>query len=216
MRHAVLWSIFLLFLPMTLYAETKYVTENLEITLRRGPGTEYKITNMIKAGTPVTVLEETEEWTRVQLDDDKDGWVLTRFLQSKVPDTVTLEKLQKTYSALKDEADALRDENRALMEKSETLSAELSRRQNEFGALNTTYETLKNESADFLELQANHEKVVAELSETKEKIGQLESELSSVYNDKRMNWVLVGAGVLLIGIIIGFITKPQRRRSLLR
>lgn len=216
MRHAVLWSIFLLFLPMTLYAETKYVTENLEITLRRGPGTEYKITHMIKAGTPMTVLEETEEWTRVQLDDDKDGWVLTRFLQSKIPDSITLKKLQKTYSALKNEADALKEENRALMEKSEMLAAELSQRQNEFGTLNTTYETLKNESADFLELQANHEKVVAELSKTKEKIGQLESELSSVYNDKRMNWVLVGAGVLLIGIIIGFITKPQRRRSVLR
>ena len=96
------------------------------------------------AGTPMTVLEETEEWTRVQMDDDKDGWVLTRFLQSKVPDSVTLQKLQKTYSALKDEADALKNENRALMEKSEKLAAELSQCQTELDALNTTYETLNN------------------------------------------------------------------------
>ena len=150
------------------------------------------------------------------IKDDKDGWVLSRFLQDKVPDSVTLIKLQKAYSALKDEAGNLKDENRGLVEKSDKLTAELSQRQNELAALNTSYEKLKSESADFLELQAKYKKAVADLSEQKKNIEQLENELSSVYNDKRLNWALVGAGVLLIGIIMGFIMKPQRRRSALR
>ncbi len=216
MRHAVLLSIFLLFLPISLCAQTKYVSEVREITLRTGPGVDYKIIEMIKSGTPMTVLEETGDWTRIQIGDDKDGWVLSRFLQNKVPDSVTLKKLQGTYSALKDEADTLKEENRALMENSEKLTAELSQCRNGLDALNTAHETLKNESADFLELQADHKKAMAELSEQREKVGQLENELSNVYSDKRMNWFLIGAGVLLIGIIIGFITKPQRRRSVLR
>lgn len=216
MRHSVFLSILLLFLPMTLCAETRYVSEVREITLRTGPGTEYKITDMVKSGTPMTIMEQTGDWTRVQLEDGKDGWVLSRFLQSTVPDGVALKKLQKTYSALKDEADALKDENRTLKEKSETLAVELSRYQNEFAALNTAHENLKSESSAFLELQANHKKVMAELSEQKENAERLENELTSLYNDKRLNWFLLGAGVLLIGIIIGFITKPQRRRSALR
>ena len=110
----------------------------------------------------------------------------------------------------------MKDENRALTEKSDKLAAELSQRQNDLTTLNGAYETLKKESAGFLELQTNHKKAVAELSDQKEKIDQLESELASVYNDKRLNWVLVGAGVLLIGMVIGFIVKPQRRRSILR
>ena len=112
--------------------------------------------------------------------------------------------------------DALKDENRTLMEKSDKLAAELSQRQNELATLNTNYENLKNESAAFLELQADHKKTVADLSVQTEKAERLENELASVYNDKRLKWFLLGAGVLLIGIIIGFVTKPQRRRSALR
>ena len=216
MRHAVLWSVFLLFLPMSLCAETKYVSEIREITLRTGPGVDYKIIEMVKSGSPLTVLEETGDWTRIQIGDDKEGWVLSRFLQNKIPDSMALQKLQGTYSALKDDADTLKDENRALMEKSEELTAELSQCRDELNTLSTAHETLKKESAGFLELQAAHKKAMAELSEQREKVGQLESELSDVYSDKRMNWFLIGAGVLLIGIIIGFITKPQRRRSVLR
>lgn len=216
MRHAVIWSVFLLFLPMALYAETKYVSEIREITLRTGPGTEYKITEMVKSGTPMTVMEQTGDWTQVRIGDDKDGWVLSRFLQSKVPDSIALKKLQRTYSALKDEASALKDENRGLKEKSDKLAAGLSQNQNELATLNTTHENLKVESATFLELQANHKKTVATLSEQKENVEQLENELASIYNDKRLKWFGLGAGVLLIGIIIGFITKPQRRRSVLR
>jgi len=216
MRHAIIRSVFFLLLPITLYAETRYVSEIREITLRTGPGVEYKITEMVKSGTPMTVMEQTGDWTRVRLEDDKDGWVLNRFLQSTVPDSVALKKLQKTYTALKDEADALRDENRALMEKSDKLATDLSQRQNELDTLNSTYENLKNESTAFLELRTNHEKTVAALSEQTEKAERLENELASVYNDKRLKWFSLGAGVLLIGIIIGFITKPQRRRSALR
>lgn len=216
MRHAVIWSVFLLFLPMTLCAETKYVSEIREITLRTGPGTEYKITEMVKSGTPMTVMEKAGDWTQVRIEDEKDGWVLSRFLQSTVPDSIALKKLQRTHSVLKDEAGVLRDENRAIMEESNKLTAALSQCQNELAALSSNHENLKTESATFLELQANHKKTVAALSEQKESAEQLENELASVYNDKRLKWFMLGAGVLLIGIIIGFITKPQRRRSVLR
>jgi SH3 domain protein len=216
MRHAIFWSVFVLFLPMTLCAETNYVSEIREITLRTGPGVEYRISEIVKSGTPMTVMEQAGDWTRVQLEDNKDGWVLSRFLQSTVPDSIALKKLQKTYSTLNDEAVALRDGNRALLEKSDKLSADLSQCQNELAVLNTAHEGLKIESATYLELQENHKKTVGELSVQKEKAERLEDELASVYNDNRLKWFILGAGVLLIGIIIGFIIKPQRRRSALR
>ena len=213
MRIALILGIFLFVLPITLYAETKYVSEVREITLRTGPGAEYKITSMIKSGTPMTVLEETENWTRVQLSEGREGWVLSQFLQSKIPDTIKLDQLQKTHVALSTEADSLRKENQDLKQNVNTLTTELEECRNQLDGLKAGYEKLKTDSADFLTLQADHRSTVKELEIQKEKADRLENELSSLINDKRLKWFLLGAGVLLVGIIIGFVTKPQRRRS---
>lgn len=193
-----------------------YVSEIREITLRTGPGTEYKIIAMVNSGTPLTVLEEGEKWTRIQLENGNAGWVLNQFLQTKVPDYILLDKLQKVHSSLSNEAETLKDKNRELLVRVENLTSDLHQTQKELEALSTTHETLKNESATFLELQTAHRQTVKELAQQKEKADRLENELTSLTNDKRLKWFLLGAGVLFVGIIIGFITKPQRRRSTLR
>jgi len=213
MRYALVLGVFLFMLPATLFAETRYVSEVREITLRTGPSAEYKIISMVKSGTPMTVLAEQEDWTQVQLGDGKEGWVLAQFLQTKVPDAILLENLQKKHASLTTEADTLRNENQGLKEQVATLTSDLDTCRSEYDTLNTAHEALKTDSADFLELQATHESTVKELAAQKEKADRLEDELSGLINDKRLKWFLLGAGVLLVGIIIGFITKPQRRRS---
>jgi SH3 domain protein len=213
MRHALVLGIFLLMLPATLFAETRYVSEIKEITLRTGPGAEYKIISMVRSGTPMTVLEETEKWTQVQLANDKEGWVLKQYLQTEVPDAILLANLQKKHDSLTAEADTLRDENRDLKERVAALSANLETCRGEFGSLNTAHETLKTESSEFLELQTRHKSTEKELATQTEKANRLENELADLINDKRLKWFLLGAGVLIVGMVIGFITKPQRRRS---
>jgi SH3 domain protein len=213
MRHALVLGILLFVLPATLSAETRYVSEVREITLRTGPGSEYKITAMIKSGTPMTILDELEDWTRIQLGNGKDGWVLTQFLQTKVPDAILLENLQKKYTALSGEADTLRSQNRELNDKMDTLTSSLEACRNEHTSLNTTYETLRNESSDFLSLQEKFKATSKELEDQKEKSAKLEKDLSEITNDKRLWWIIAGAGILIIGIFFGFALKPQRRRS---
>ena len=65
-------------------AETRYVSDTLEITMRSGKGTSYGITRMLRSGTAVQVLEVDKEtgYTRVRTDSGKDGWVLSRFLMN--------------------------------------------------------------------------------------------------------------------------------------
>jgi SH3 domain protein len=164
---------------------------------------------MVKSGTPMTVLQESEEWTQVQLADGKEGWVLTQFLQSKVPDAIQLENLRKKYDTLTAEADILKNENQGLKEQVAALTGDLDSSRNEYNTLNSAHETLKTESSEFLELQAAHKAAVEDLAAEKEKTGNLQDEL----NDRRLTWIIAGASILLIGIILGFVLKPQRRRS---
>ena len=65
-------------------AETRYVSDTLEITMRSGKGTNFGITRMLRSGTPVEVLEVDKKsgYTQVRTKSGKEGWVLSRFLMN--------------------------------------------------------------------------------------------------------------------------------------
>jgi SH3 domain protein len=68
------------------WANRAYVTDSFEITLRTGPGNENKIIAMLFPGRPLDVLSTQGEWSRVRvLDSDKEGWVMTRYLVTRLP-----------------------------------------------------------------------------------------------------------------------------------
>ena len=72
----------LLVLSGNAVAETRYVSDTLEITMRSGKGTSFGITRMLRSGTPVEVLnvDKKSGYTQVRTNSGKEGWVLSRFL----------------------------------------------------------------------------------------------------------------------------------------
>ncbi|NNL42793.1 MAG: hypothetical protein HKO79_09910 [Desulfobacterales bacterium] len=79
-----------------------------------------------------------------------------------------------------------------------------------------SYETLKTESADYINLKSKYTKTAAKLDEYTKNYELLEKELTKLEFKQTVRWLLTGAGVLLLGFIIGFSTRRQRRRTTLR
>ena len=65
-------------------AETRYISDTLEITMRSGKGTNFGITRMLRSGTAVQVLavDDKSGYTQVRTKSGKEGWVLSRFLMN--------------------------------------------------------------------------------------------------------------------------------------
>ena len=72
---------------------------------------------------------------------------------------------------------------------------------------------LKAESAEFLTLKSRYQKVAAEMGKQKSRAEKLDEELSRIEMNQYIKWFLAGSGVLLLGFIIGFSARRQRRRS---
>ena len=66
-------------------AESVWVTDQFEITLRSGPSTSNAIQLMLSSGTELEVLERDAEtgYTRVRTQGGTEGWVLTRYLMNE-------------------------------------------------------------------------------------------------------------------------------------
>ena len=213
MKRILLAGLCLAVLSSPVLAATLYVSDVMEITLRTGPGTDRKIIAMLRSDQAVELLEEGPDWTRVRTQNGKEGWVVSRFLTPQPPNRILLPRLQKEYAAVKEKVEALTEENTQLTAENSRLSSALNDNQTAIEKLNTSYDALKKDSADFINLKARFEKTSAELAKQTSLAEQFESELSKLRFNERVQWFLSGAGVLLLGMIIGAVLKRQRRRS---
>jgi len=193
-------------------AETLYISDFLRITMRTGPGIDHKIIEMIKSGQTVTVLEQGPEWTKIQLPTGKEGWVLNRFLTPKPPSGLLLKKLEEKHSELSLQATTLIDENERLRNENQKLDAELKSSRSNLKKVTDSYQILKSGSAEYLDLKSIYEKMAAQLDQQKKRAQNVEKELERIQFHKNIRWFLSGASVLIIGFLIGFSSRRQRRR----
>jgi SH3 domain protein len=66
-------------------AQTRYVSDRLEVTLRTGTSTQHSIVRMLPSGTRLEVLETepASGYARVRTADGVEGWVLSRYLMDQ-------------------------------------------------------------------------------------------------------------------------------------
>lgn len=211
MRWTLSVLLILLLTAASASAETKYVSDRLEITVRSGPGVEYRIIRNLPTGTRVQALEKKDGWSRIKLSEDRDGWVLNRYLASDIPDSKKYMALKERCEPLEKQVAELESANQTLKAENQALSEELSSVRQELSQTQQNFEQLKEESADYLTLKEENGELTNELKEKKEKIKSLETRISDAFLSEALKWFLGGAGVLLIGIIIG--ARNKRKRS---
>jgi SH3 domain protein len=199
----------------SVYGETMYVSDILKLTLRTGPSIENKIIAVIESGQRMEVIKFGDEWSQVQLPDGKEGWVLSRYLTPDETNGIKLQHLEAKHNNLMLQAAELLEENNRLKTENTRLSSELEASQKQLVKTQTDYKALKAEAAEFLTLKANYKRTVSQLAEQTAKAKKLEKQVSSLVVNAYIKWFLAGSGVLVIGFLIGFSTKRQRRRPAL-
>ena len=217
MKLSLPFVLFFLLIAMTVHSETRYVTDDLRVMVREKPGPRSKIIAQPKSGTRVEVLQESAKgWSRVRLPDNKEGWTLSYQLIKGPSKATIIATLKRENEALKRQTKTLTEENPRLKSESKDLQKALSKQTKNAESLRASYETLKKESSEFLTLQASYKKVTKELAERTQRQGELEEKLRDLQNTRVLRWFLAGAGVLVVGFIVGFMTRrPKRRPSLL-
>ena len=198
----------------TTEAKTMYVTDVLRLTLRSEPGSGSEIVGVLKSGQSLEIVEENEQWAQVRLPEGKEGWVPIRFLTPEKTADLKLARLQQSFDTQKNELAAIRIEAAEVKKQNELLSKELDQQRRQAEEAQKAYDQLKEESADYLQLKSEHRTTVKKAAEQSSQIIDQEKKLARLETQRLVRWFLAGAGVLLLGFIIGFSAKRQRRKYL--
>jgi len=197
-------------------AEKAYVMNPTKITLRKGPGKREKIITMLGQDEPVKVLETQQGWTRVRLlgakHQDKEGWVVSAFLITRVPWKTQAEALKEKNSRLKEKLHKIEKEWRELSREREEISTKLKNNATGLSKIQNMYDTLKKESSSFLKLKKEYETIKTKMEVAQATTEKLTKENVVLKSSQRNTWFLTGAAVLLVGLIFGLIMGRQQKK----
>ena len=198
-------------------AARAYVADSFEITLRTGPSNENKIVAMLYSGRALEVLETRGEWTLVKVSDDgTEGWVLNRYLITRLPWEVQVKKLQEDAVSLNARLNRLQKDLADESQQRQGLAAELKQKTQELEALSKEYLELKNSAEGYLKLKTLHETTEKDLKTAQSELRKVTAENETLESSAQNRGFLSGALVLLCGLLIGGIVGRQqkKRRSL--
>ena len=195
-------------------AETRYVSDQLEIPMRTGKSTQHRILRMLPSGTPLEVLELDKEngWTRVRTPDGKEGWVLTRLLMDIPAARDRLARAEKRLAEL-ELRDRQRTQNLSATEKEKAgLQAELDRLREENRKLGQQLAEIRRTASSALAIDAENKELKGRLMQMEREQQTLAQENETLRDRTARDWFMVGAGVVVLGILIGLILPRLRIR----
>ncbi len=193
---------------------TMYVAPRNELPVRTGKGFNYRIIAILTDGARVQVITTDGDWAYIRLRNGKEGWTLKRFLSSKLP-------LKQQFNALKLKNSELQKKLSDALKMVATLKTQVANLTTQNQSLTSKlkdisnkYQQLYHDSSNVITLKNAYENTQKELQQAKQIILTIETENSHLKSTDRIKWFLAGAGVLLIGCLIGIlIAKGRRKRS---
>lgn len=175
-----LMLVILTLLPLTVVAETAYVTDNLRLGLHQSEDTSDRAFRMLDSGQPLEILYRAGNYANVQLPDGMQGFVKAAYLVTEKPAKLILAETIAERDALREELDATRE---SLAEPAAAIAA------------------LESERDELSSRLASAQSQLASLEQQNESLGGLQERYRG---SLPLSWVAVALGVVLIaGFLLG-------------
>jgi len=205
----------LLILSGNAMAETRYVSDTLEITMRSGKGTSFGITRMLRSGTPVKVLATDKKtgYTQVRTNSGKEGWVLSRFLMKGQAARDRLATAEKNLAELELENRKLTTAMASLNEEKGTLESSLSTLEGESRGVSQELAEIRRTASSALTIDSENKDLKGRMVSLERQLQTVQQENETLKDRTARDWFMVGAAVVLLGIIVGLIIPKIRFRK---
>lgn len=198
-------------------AETAFISDELDIMVRSGESSSHRIIATLKSGKKVNILERNPDsgYSKVKLSDTRDGWVLSRLLVSTPSAKSQLKKLQSQLINTQQEAAEAKEKWASLSEQNLGLDTRTSELEQLNTRLSRELEDLKNTASNAVEILQQRDLLQQRVVTIERELERFKRENDVLKNSDSQDWFLMGAAVLALGLLLGFILPKLswRRKS---
>ncbi|MEE9398591.1 MAG: TIGR04211 family SH3 domain-containing protein [Methylococcales bacterium] len=194
-----------------------YVTDQLDVHVRKGKSVEHRIVETISSGTQLILLTSDMKtgYSKVQLEDGSTGWLLNRFILNEpiartklVLATESLTKLETENKKLKEKLENIelasaktQSENKSLVEQKDKAGKELTE--------------ISHTAVNAVTIKKQRDDLQGQVIQLKRAMETLKRDNQSLEGNNAQYWFFIGASVLFSGIALGLIIPRigWRRKS---
>lgn len=195
-------------------AETRYVTDQCSVPMRKGESPKYKILRVLPSGTMLQAIGDNADsgYTQVRTPEGNVGFVTTAELVSEPAARDRLAAMEAKLAELQQAPDALAGRLAALQSEHQALKTEQARVSRERDRLEQELATLRSASANVVEVTNDRAELRKRVAELTRQAADLEQENRNLSLQTNQRWFLIGAGVVGGGVLIGLILPNLRFR----
>lgn len=194
-----------------------YVTDQLEVTLRRGTGTQFAIVRMLPAGARVEVLEVDGDsgYSRVRTEQGIEGWLLSRYVMDEPAARSQLAELRRRLDQALSQRGSAGEMLDAMTAERDRLQVERDQLSRDAENLRRELDELRQAAAEPLQLRERNVALEQRVETLERELGEARAEVAGLRRNTQRDWFVAGAAVLLLGLVLGLVLPRirWRRRS---
>ncbi len=202
--NKILFILCLLITP-SFAANTVYINDQLEVPLRSNKTLQSNILKMLPSGAKLEILRtDNDGWSNVKINNIT-GWILSRYLMNQPSAREQLVKVEHALNSIKIKHSRLNERFKEMQSKNKKLTIDFkkvkidkNRAVKEIQHIQDTYKTS-------LKLEHNNQKLKQEIIQLKSESQLLKQNLEAASEQSSRNWFMLGAFILFLGILIGFL-----------
>ncbi len=189
-------------------AETRYVSESeFSALLRGGMGNQYRILRMLNIGTPVTILEEHDEYFKVRTRQGLEGYVLKQFISAETPKATVITRLEGQIADLREKLNQAEAAQQTLKVDADALATT----ESQLRQVTAQLRDLEEKSSGVIEISQERDFLAAENIRLAAEVAELREANDQLFFTAMIKWFLAGGGVFLGGWIIGKVPGKKRK-----
>jgi len=229
---SVFLLIFVIILTITIksvFADTRYVSDELIISVRDGQNQDDNVLGYIRTGTAVDVFEEKGRYLRIKTEDGLEGWVQTQYIISEKPNGRIIEDLRNEINDLNKKVESSKNGQGSLSDKLlvtkqiyevriRELEQEVNINQKNTAKAKSELIELNKKYKKLLSNSENTDELIRKLKKSKKLDSKLKTEINNLKKDSQsplkssiIQPFLAGAGVFIVGFILGGLARRKKR-----
>lgn len=199
-------------------AETRYISDQLVVTVRSGQGTQYSILETLRSDSAVEILEDGSKYVKARTRKGTEGYILKQYISSKLPKSVQIKRLQAEVTKLNQSLEQVQQQSAqgqsaadSANNRATALDNQLEQTRNELKATSEQYEQLLKRSQNVVSLTDENEQLVTQNADLNKELMVLREENINFHRSNMVQWFLAGGGVFFGGWLIGKISRKKQR-----
>jgi len=208
-------SLLLIALSPSLLAETRYISDEFRVPLRKSPCSRCAILHQgLKTGLKLDFIESADGWSHIRTPGGMDGWVENQYVVTQPIARDRIARYKKQNAALNTSNAKLKAEVKELKANNKQLGGRLNAVSDDNEAVSRELADIKTVSANALNLKVQNQQLLEDNGKLQGRIDVLSALNKQLESSHTQKWFLYGAISVFLGALLSIILprlKGKRR-----